>query len=230
VSRHVQFNADEFPFSKLFPNSSLYSPQISSFGQSTFVLHSIQSFPICSSYSRVAQSGVPTPNGSLPVESCQNITADGSTPNCTNQLSSLPRSSTSKTVPASSIHPMITRSKSKHLVVFSPHALISSAEPNSVQETFLDSKWVDAMNDEYTALQRNKTWELVPFSSEMNLIDSKWIFRVKYNPDGSILKHKARLVVKGFLQNPRIDFAKAFSPIIKAPTIRILFSLAVSFG
>jgi len=86
------------------------------------------------------------------------------------------------------------------------------------------------MNDEYTTLQRNKTWELVPFSSEMNLIDCKWVFQVKYNLDGSILKHKARLVAKSFLQNPGIDFAETFSPAIKAPTIRILFFLAVSFG
>ena len=54
------------------------------------------------------------------------------------------------------------------------------------------------MNDEYSALQTNKTWDLVPFSFEMNLIDCKWVFRVKYNPDGSILKQKALLVAKGF--------------------------------
>ena len=94
---------------------------------------------------------------------------------------------------------MIARSKSKQLAVLSPHALVSSLEPNSVQEAFLDPKWVSAMNDEYSALQGNKTWDLVPFSSEMNLIDCKWVFWVKYNPNGSIIKHKARLVTKGFL-------------------------------
>ena len=125
---------------------------------------------------------------------------------------------------------MITRSKSKHLDVSSPHALVSSSEPNFVQEAFLDSKWVSAMNNEYLALQRNKTWDLVPFSYEMNLIDCKWVFRVKYNPDGSILKHKARLVAKGFLQNPGINYVETFSPVVKAPTIRVLFSLAVTFG
>jgi len=55
------------------------------------------------------------------------------------------------------------------------------------------------------------------------------VFRIKYNSDGSALKHKARLVAKAFLQTPRIDYVETFSPIIKAPTIRVLLSLAVTF-
>jgi len=71
---------------------------------------------------------------------------------------------------------------------------------------------------------------LVLFSSDMNLIDCKWVFRVKYNYDGSVLKHKAWLVAKGFLQNPAVDYNETFSTVVKAPIIRVLFSLAVSFG
>ena len=83
------------------------------------------------------------------------------------------------------------------------------------------------MEDEYRALERNHTWVLVPFSSDMNLIRNKWIFWIKYNFDGSILKYKARLVAKGFLQNPRVDHADTFNPVVKGPTIRVLFSLVV---
>ena len=79
-------------------------------------------------------------------------------------------------------------------------------------------------------MQQNNTWELVPFSPDINLIGCKWVFRVKYNSDGSVLKHKAQLVAKGFLQTPRIDYAEIFSLVIKAPTIRVLFSLAIIFG
>lgn len=56
------------------------------------------------------------------------------------------------------------------------------------------------------------------------------MFKVKYNSDGTILKHKARLVAKGFHQTPGIDFEETFSPVVKAPTIRVLFTLAVTFG
>lgn len=136
----------------------------------------------------------------------------------------------SKPVPAPSFHPMITRSKFKQLVAPSLHALVSSVEPSSVSEAFLDSRWVQAMNEEYTALQKNHTWVLVPLSKDMNLVGCKWVFRVKYNADGSILKYKVRLVAKGFHQKLGVDYAETFSSVVKAPTIRVLFALAATYG
>ena len=64
----------------------------------------------------------------------------------------------------------------------------------------------------------------------MNIIGCKWVFRIKYKADGTFLRYKARLVAKGFHQNPDIDYAETFSPVVKAPTIRVLFSLVVTFG
>jgi len=86
------------------------------------------------------------------------------------------------------------------------------------------------MEEEFIDLQKNNTWELVPFFDDMNLIRCKWVFRIKYNSDGSVLKYKVRLVAKGFLQNSGIDYVETFSLVVKAPTIRVLFSLAVTFG
>ena len=126
---------------------------------------------------------------------------------------------------------MVTRLKAKHhSFSTSPHVLVSSLEPSSVSEALLDSRWVQTMEEEYIALHRNHTWDLVPYSKDMNLIGCKWVFRVKFKPDGSIQKYKARLVAKGFLQNPGVDYIETFSPVVKAPTIRVLFSLTVAFG
>lgn len=50
------------------------------------------------------------------------------------------------------------------------------------------------MTYEFLALQRNKTWSFVPATSSMHIVGSKWIFKVKYKPDGSVERHKARLV------------------------------------
>ena len=64
----------------------------------------------------------------------------------------------------------------------------------------------------------------------MNVIDSKWIFRVKYNSDGTIQRYKARLVAKRFQQYAGVEFTDTFSLVIKASTIRVVFTLAVTYN
>lgn len=63
-----------------------------------------------------------------------------------------------------------------------------------------DPKWLAAMTDEFSALQKNSTWTLVPLPPNRAAIGCKWVFRVKENPDSTINKYKARLVAKGFNQ------------------------------
>jgi hypothetical protein len=63
---------------------------------------------------------------------------------------------------------------------------------------FSDPNWKQAMESEFLALMRNNTWHLVPPVSGRNLIDCKWVFKLKRKTDGSIDRHKARLVVKDF--------------------------------
>ncbi|XP_061376329.1 uncharacterized mitochondrial protein AtMg00810-like [Gastrolobium bilobum] len=86
------------------------------------------------------------------------------------------------------------------------------------------------MTDEYNALLNNNTWKLVPLPPDRTLIGCKWIFRTKYNPDGSILKYKARLVAKGFHQQEGFDYHETFSPVVKPVTIQIIISVALSKG
>ncbi|KAK0579006.1 hypothetical protein LWI29_019584 [Acer saccharum] len=77
-----------------------------------------------------------------------------------------------------------------------------------------DPKWLSAMKDEYHALQKNHTWSLVLAHDNMNIVGSKWVFRTKFNPDGSILKHKACLVAKGFHETAGLDFFDTYSPVV----------------
>ena len=86
------------------------------------------------------------------------------------------------------------------------------------------------MQDEYDALQRNGTWTLVPPSRGMNLIDCKWVFKIKRRADGQIDRYKARLVAKGFKQRYGIDYEDTFSPVVKIDTVRLVLSLAVTRG
>ncbi|WVZ77133.1 hypothetical protein U9M48_025033 [Paspalum notatum var. saurae] len=106
----------------------------------------------------------------------------------------------------------------------------SSGEPQSVDEALKDKNWKNAMDLEYDALIRNKTWHLVPPQKGRNVIDCKWVYKIKRNPDGSLDRYKARLVAKGFKQRFGIDYEDTFSPVVKAATIRIVLSIAVSRG
>lgn len=58
------------------------------------------------------------------------------------------------------------------------------------------------------------------------MIGVKWVYKTKLNPDGTISKHKARLVVKGYSQQAGIDYGDTFAPIARHDTIRTLIALA----
>lgn len=64
----------------------------------------------------------------------------------------------------------------------------------------------------------------------MSLISNKWIYRIKYHADGTIDRYKARLVARGYQQTPGMYFFETFSLVVKPCTIRIVFTLAVTFG
>jgi histone deacetylase 1/2 len=84
------------------------------------------------------------------------------------------------------------------------------------------------MDVEFDALRKNKTWHLVPPVKGRNIIDCKWVYKIKRRSDGKIERYKARLVAKGFKHRYGIDYEDTFSPFVKAATIRLVLSLAVS--
>ncbi|XP_073365843.1 uncharacterized protein [Aegilops tauschii subsp. strangulata] len=65
-------------------------------------------------------------------------------------------------------------------------------------------------------------------SSCVNIVTGKWIFRHKFNTDGSLARYKARWVVRGFTQQEGVDYDETFSPVVKPATIRVVLSLATS--
>lgn len=89
-------------------------------------------------------------------------------------------------------------------------------------------KWLEAMQSEIASLHDNKTWTLEELPKGKRAIPNKWVFRVKRNPDGTIERYKARLVVKGFRQKKGSDYDETFSPVARMATIRALISVAAS--
>jgi hypothetical protein len=87
------------------------------------------------------------------------------------------------------------------MAVLAAHATAKdTAEPRDYREALRIPHWRATMETGFSTLQANGTWNLVPPVSGVNLIDSKWIFKVKLHADGSIERYKARLVAKVFKQ------------------------------
>ena len=90
--------------------------------------------------------------------------------------------------------------------------------------------WRDACEDEISSIIKNKTWELVDLPKGAKPIGLKLIFKIKRNSDGTINKHKSRLVAKGYIQRHGIDFEEVFAPVARIESIRLIISIAASKG
>ena len=74
------------------------------------------------------------------------------------------------------------------------HTTMIEPEPTCFTTAAKSPAWRKAMNLEFDALLQNQTWTLVPSHPSQNIIGCKWVFRVKRKADGSVERHKARLV------------------------------------
>jgi hypothetical protein len=104
----------------------------------------------------------------------------------------------------------------------------TSEESPTLEHALVDKNWKHAMDVEFEALHRDKTWHLVPPQRGKNVLDCKWVYKIKRRSDGKIDRYKARPVAKGFKQRYGIDYEDTFSPVVKAATIQLVLSLAVS--
>ena len=103
-------------------------------------------------------------------------------------------------------------------------------EPETFSKAAKDPQWIKAMNEEMQALDKNETWDLVPTSPQRKAIGCKWIYKVKYNADGSVNRYKARLVEKGYAQTHGVDYKETFAPMAKMTIVRTVIALAAAKG
>ena len=92
--------------------------------------------------------------------------------------------------------------------------MVSTDEPINYKEASREEAWKKAMIEEIQSIDRSNTWELVPPSIRCRPIRLKWIFKVKRNSDGDIVRYKARLVVKDYSQKHGIDYNEVFAQVV----------------
>ncbi|CAM8956844.1 unnamed protein product [Rhodiola kirilowii] len=110
------------------------------------------------------------------------------------------------------------------------NAFVSLIEPKTVEEALKDPDWIRAMHDELHQFERNKVWRLVPRPENRKVIGTRWILKNKFNSQGEVVRNKAILVVKGYIQQEGIDYEETFAPVARLEAIRLLIAYSVQFG
>lgn len=205
ISRHMIFHESIFSFSSL-------SSQVS-----TSVEYSVSS-PSCLA-SRVPVFSQPRVAPSAPVATVSPLVS-ASSPASTSASASAPTSENAPTVPVntepvpaselqlipappSNIHPMTTRAKNniqKPNRKYGLAAILAELEPVNLGQAMQDKRWRLAMSDEYNSMILNRTFDLVDRSLAKNIVGCRWVYCIKYLPNGSVNRFKARLVAKSFHQ------------------------------
>ena len=106
--------------------------------------------------------------------------------------------------------------------------LVSAEEPPTFTVAERDANWRRAMLEEMRAIEDNGTWELVDPPAGCRPIGLKWVYKVKRDECGAIVKYKARLVARGFVQREGIDFEEVFAPVARMESIRLLLAMAAA--
>ncbi|GKD64591.1 retrovirus-related pol polyprotein from transposon TNT 1-94, partial [Tanacetum coccineum] len=101
-------------------------------------------------------------------------------------------------------------------------------KPKNFKTAMAKACWFEAMHEEIDEFDRLQLWELVPKPYCVMIIALKWIYKVKLDEYGDVLKNKARLVAKGYRQEVGIDFEESFAPIAWIEAIRIFIANVAS--
>lgn len=108
--------------------------------------------------------------------------------------------------------------------------LLGVEEPKMFDQAKDCREWNEAMKTEIESIEKNKTWVLTDLPPGGKPISLKWVYKIKKDTKCDIVKYKARLVARGFMQKKGIDFNEVFVPVTRLETMRLLLALAPKQG
>ncbi|GJX15517.1 retrovirus-related pol polyprotein from transposon TNT 1-94 [Tanacetum coccineum] len=104
------------------------------------------------------------------------------------------------------------------------NSILSKVKPKNFKSAVTKDCWFQAIQDEIHKFDRLDIWELVPPPDCTMIIALKWIYKVKLDEYGDVLKNKARLVAKGYHQEEGLDFEESFALVARLEAIRIFLA------
>ncbi|GKD88092.1 retrovirus-related pol polyprotein from transposon TNT 1-94, partial [Tanacetum coccineum] len=105
-------------------------------------------------------------------------------------------------------------------------AFLTAVEPKTYKDALTQSCWIKVMQEELNDFEHLGVWELVPRPDKVMVITLKWIYKVKLDDLGGILKNKARLVARGYRKEKGINFEESFDPVARLEAIRIFLAFS----
>ena len=106
-------------------------------------------------------------------------------------------------------------------------------EPRTYKEAMANQyhkmDWQLGMQDEIDSLLENNTWTLVTPPEKANILDGKWVYKCKRGANNTVVRYKARWVVRGFQQREGIDFYETFATVVKPMSYKALFAIAAAY-
>ena len=100
--------------------------------------------------------------------------------------------------------------------------------PRSYKEAMATDpeRWMVAMRAEMETLKAKHTWDLVKPPPGANIMDSKWVFDIKWDGEGNRIKDKARLVGKGYTQQLGVDYNETWAAVTRLESVRLTAAIA----
>nr|GEW44993.1 hypothetical protein [Tanacetum cinerariifolium] len=97
-------------------------------------------------------------------------------------------------------------------------------EPKTYKDALTQSCCIESMQEELNEFERLEVWEFIPRPDKVMVITLKWIYKMKLDKLGGILKNQSRLVARGYRQEEGIDFEESFAKVARLEAIRIFLA------
>jgi len=107
-------------------------------------------------------------------------------------------------------------------------AITVGQDPTTFSVAIKEDHWRKAMQVEIQALEKNGTWTITDLPPGKKALGCKWVYKTKYNSDGTIERHKARLVILGNHLTEGIDFTETFAPVAKMVIVCVFLTVAAA--
>ena len=121
-------------------------------------------------------------------------------------------------------------------IAYAMYAGVAEAEvlePRTVDEARKQPDWLrwnEAIKAELKSLDEAHTWDVVPrLPKGTNVVDCKWVFKIKKNSAGEIDKYKAQLVAHGFTQVQGVDYYEMYAPVARLSSLRLILAIAACY-